>query len=542
MAEERGYVTIDELSPASAADATDKLIIQKEGEETQAIDLETLNDFLVFIKNIQTETSNEDRGINKITINFSDETKKEFNILNGSRGTSVEDVQQTHTSTEDGGNNVITVTLSDGTIKSFTVKNGSKGSKGDKGDKGDPFSIKKIYNSVNEMNLDFNNSSILKGEFVLVNTGDVEDEDNAKLYVKDSDSYKFITDLSGAKGIQGPQGVSVSNVAQTITSTADGGNNVITVTLSNGATKTFTVKNGSKGSTGATGAQGVSVSDVKQTTTSTADGGNNVITVTLSDGTSKSFTVKNGSKGSTGATGAQGPKGDTGATGATGTRGGLWYTGTELTHTSGAASGTTAMTASYIVGDMYLNSSTGRVYRCTTAGTTTVSKWTYYGSIKGATGATGAQGPKGDTGATGATGAQGPKGDTGAQGPKGDTGATGPQGPGWTYNILWSGRYTAKGEIQIMKNTSLKFLLIEAAMYSNDSYGLDIQKIFQLIPKAKFRDGSTEEFIIEAGTEATNRRVFFSIHDYAYSYGININALEGTSSHLPVILSIIGIY
>ena len=81
MAEERGYVTIDELSPASAADATDKLIIQKEGEETQAIDLETLNDFLVFIKNIQTETSNEDRGINKITINFSDETKKEFNIL-----------------------------------------------------------------------------------------------------------------------------------------------------------------------------------------------------------------------------------------------------------------------------------------------------------------------------------------------------------------------------------------------------------------------------------------------------------------------------
>ena len=43
----------------------------------------------------------------------------------------------------------------------------------------------------------------------------------------------------------------------------------------------------------------VGISSVKQTTTSTADGGTNVVTVTLTDGTTSTFQVKNGSKGST---------------------------------------------------------------------------------------------------------------------------------------------------------------------------------------------------------------------------------------------------
>jgi hypothetical protein len=44
------------------------------------------------------------------------------------------------------------------------------------------------------------------GEFVLIDTGNVEDEENATLYIKSSEEYSFITDLSGAQGIQGPQG------------------------------------------------------------------------------------------------------------------------------------------------------------------------------------------------------------------------------------------------------------------------------------------------------------------------------------------------
>lgn len=52
------------------------------------------------------------------------------------------------------------------------------------------------------------------------------------------------------KGNPGTDGVGVQSVVQTTTSTADGGDNIITVTLTNGNTATFTVKNGSKGSDG----------------------------------------------------------------------------------------------------------------------------------------------------------------------------------------------------------------------------------------------------------------------------------------------------
>lgn len=76
-----------------------------------------------------------------------------------------------------------------------------------KGDKGDPFAIKKIYTSVAEMEADYSGSDVSVGEFVLISTGNVEDEDNAKLYVKGSSQYDYITDLSGATGIQGPQGI-----------------------------------------------------------------------------------------------------------------------------------------------------------------------------------------------------------------------------------------------------------------------------------------------------------------------------------------------
>ena len=58
------------------------------------------------------------------------------------------------------------------------------------------------------------------------------------------------------EGVPGDDGVGIKSVAQTTTSSADGGSNVITVTKTDGTTSTFTVKNGSKGSTGETGATG----------------------------------------------------------------------------------------------------------------------------------------------------------------------------------------------------------------------------------------------------------------------------------------------
>ena len=109
-------------------------------------------------------------------------------------------------------------------------------------------------------------------------------------------------------------------------------------------------------------------------------------------------------KGQKGDTGAAGVKGDTGATGATGQRGSQWYTGTGITGTSTTAtifSGSGVSAA--LVGDYYLNSSTGYVYNCTVAGAASVAKWVYSGSIKGATGAVGGTGAKGDKGDTGDT-------------------------------------------------------------------------------------------------------------------------------------------
>ena len=64
------------------------------------------------------------------------------------------------------------------------------------------------------------------------------------------------TGLAGADGQPGADGVGIQSVAQTTTSTEDGGTNVVTVTKTDGTTSTFSIKNGSKGSTGQAGADG----------------------------------------------------------------------------------------------------------------------------------------------------------------------------------------------------------------------------------------------------------------------------------------------
>ena len=81
-------------------------------------------------------------------------------------------------------------------IFDFTIPRGATGATGDKGDKGDPFTIAKTYASVEAMNADFSNGEVAEGSFVMIDTGNVEDEDNAKLYVKGAESFTFITDLS----------------------------------------------------------------------------------------------------------------------------------------------------------------------------------------------------------------------------------------------------------------------------------------------------------------------------------------------------------
>lgn len=129
-------------------------------------------------------------------------------------------------------------------------------------------------------------------------------------------------------------------------------------------------------------------------------------------------------KGPKGDKGETGPQGKQGNAGATGQRGSRWTEGTAITGTSTTAtvfSGTGIADA--LVNDMYLNTSTSNVYRCTVGGTASVAKWVFVGCIKGA---------KGDKGDKGATGKTGPK------GPQGEKGATGPQGPSGTADTTFT--------------------------------------------------------------------------------------------------------
>lgn len=84
-------------------------------------------------------------------------------------------------------------------------KQGEQGIPGEKGEQGNPFQIKKTYPSKEAMDLDYPNMQY--NDYVMI-ASNVNDEDNAKLYVKaeGKTGWVFITDFSGAQGIQGEKG------------------------------------------------------------------------------------------------------------------------------------------------------------------------------------------------------------------------------------------------------------------------------------------------------------------------------------------------
>lgn len=161
-------------------------------------------------------------------------------------------------------------------ILNFVLPKGDKGDKGDQGLQGPqgpvgaPFQVKKIYDSVEAMNADYSGSDVAIGEFVLIDTGNVEDPDNSKLYVKGPTQYDFVTDLSGAQGIQGPQGnpgtpAGFGNITATVDSTtgtpqvsvqADGPNTAKNISFS------FTGLKGEKGEKGEDGESGTQVNNI----------------------------------------------------------------------------------------------------------------------------------------------------------------------------------------------------------------------------------------------------------------------------------------
>ena len=201
-----------------------------------------------------------------------------------------------------------TVTLSDGTNLMFNWNGTSLGIKtdedadytyvdlqgvqGETGPMGAPFTIKKTYSSVAEMNADFNNMNV--GDYVMI-ASTVEVEDNAKLYTKGEEQWIFISDFSGAQGIKGETGATpniqigtvTSGATPSVTRTGTNENPVLNFTLVKG-------DKGDTGETGQTGATGNGISSIVKTSTS---GLVDTYTITYTDGTTSTFEVTNGEDG-----------------------------------------------------------------------------------------------------------------------------------------------------------------------------------------------------------------------------------------------------
>jgi len=86
-----------------------------------------------------------------------------------------------------------------------------QGATGPVGPQGEAFQIKKTYATIQLMIADYDNMNI--NDYVMI-SGNIEQEDNAKLFVKtevEDPTYRwqYLADFSGASGIVGPQGASV---------------------------------------------------------------------------------------------------------------------------------------------------------------------------------------------------------------------------------------------------------------------------------------------------------------------------------------------
>lgn len=90
--------------------------------------------------------------------------------------------------------------------KGDTGAQGPQGPQGVKGDTGNPFTVAKIYASVDAMNADFGNSAVAKGSFVLIDTGSLDGANQSELYYKGDTAYVLACKLSEVTAIKGEQG------------------------------------------------------------------------------------------------------------------------------------------------------------------------------------------------------------------------------------------------------------------------------------------------------------------------------------------------
>lgn len=278
---------------------------------------------------------------------------------------------------------------------------------------GDAFTIVKTYPSIQAMEDDYNNPEVKTGQFVMIDTGDVENEEDSRLYLKGDTEWKFISDLSGAQGIQG---LSAYQVAVQHGFEGTEAEWLISLKGEKGETgpKGDKGDTGEKGATGERGPQGLQGERGLQGVQ--GEQGEPGIQGPIGPKGEKGDQGEQGPQGPKGETGPQGPKGDTGS--------GLNIKG-ELDSEAG-------LPQEGVSGDAWLISGNLYVYVGENGNVVSNPKWSNVGSIQGPAGPQGPvgpkgeqgePGPKGEPGANGAPGEQGPKGDPGEKGEKGDPGS-----------------------------------------------------------------------------------------------------------------------
>lgn len=275
---------------------------------------------------------------------------------------------------------------------------------------GDAFTIVKTYPSIQAMEDDYNNPEVKTGQFVMIDTGDVENEEDSRLYLKGDTEWKFISDLSGAQGIQG---LSAYQVAVQHGFEGTEAEWLISLKGEKGETgpKGDKGDTGEKGATGERGPQGLQGERGLQGVQ--GEQGEPGIQGPVGPKGEKGDQGEQGPQGPKGETGPQGPKGDTGS--------GL--------NIKGELDSETELPQEGVSGDAWLISGNLYVYVGENGNVVSNPKWSNVGSIQGPAGPTGPKGeqgepgPKGEPGANGAPGEQGPKGDPGEKGEKGDPGS-----------------------------------------------------------------------------------------------------------------------
>lgn len=249
-----------------------------------------MEELLKIVASINAEIQNAYKGEKGDPFTFDDFTPEQLELLRGPKGNPF-------------------------TFNDFTAEQleSLRGEQGLKGDTGDPFRIAKTYASITAMEADFDNDDVPVGSFVLI-ASNTEDVDNAKLFVKATAAFVFLTDLSGSQGIRGetgrqgeqgqrgPQGVGVSTAVKD-----DNDHLIVTLTdgtvIDVGNVRGLQGEQGVPGQTGDTGATGRGIASVSYNDST----GN--LTINLDDGTSAgTFMVKGGR-------GERGLQGETGETG-----------------------------------------------------------------------------------------------------------------------------------------------------------------------------------------------------------------------------------